>query len=138
MQERKLTSVSFHPIHMHTNHFQIVDFEFSSPVVENREVLFRIGEWRDTIPVMDGLKVTVRFLTDKYTGIVPTHCQVASHQDQGMVRLAKIINEADLGDNGRMRIFTTVINDYTDPTKNQLGGVDSTEVSITSIYLMKL
>ena len=134
VQQRTLSSVSFHPIHMHTNHFQIIDFSYSTDTGSNEDVLFRRGEWRDTIPVVDGLSVTVRFLLDRFTGVVPTHCQVAGHQDQGMMRLARIVEESELTDD-QLRVLTTTINDYTTAPQNKLGGTDTTEVKYCIICL---
>jgi len=67
-----------HPIHIHVNHFQIV---------EGNEYVSggwgQLGDWRDVIPAM-GL-TRMRFQTDKYTGAVMIHCHLLYHEDKGMM-----------------------------------------------------
>ena len=92
--EANLTSTAFHPLHMHVNHFQVVDYEYSGSRPDM--VLFRVGEYRDTVPLISGLKVRVRFFLDSFTGAVLSHCHVAHHADQGMVRLQYIAEDDDL------------------------------------------
>ena len=92
--EANITSTAFHPLHMHVNHYQIVDYEYSGSRPEM--LLFRVGEFRDTVPLISGLKVTVRFYLDRYTGVALSHCHVAHHADQGMMRMQYIADDSDL------------------------------------------
>lgn len=130
MQQRGFASSGWHPVHMHVNHFQIVDYQFGYEGEDqiNEKLLFRRGEWRDVLPIMDGLHITVRFRVENYTGPILTHCQLPRHQDQGMIRLARVVSEEEVPE-GFYLAKTIAINDHEQAPENLLGGYFSTDVS---------
>lgn len=88
-----------HPLHVHVNHFQIIGYDPMNTQVSNRsspvrqsEVSqsrlerygIRLGDWRDTIPVLPGV-TTVRWRASDFSGEVVYHCHTASHEDLGMM-----------------------------------------------------
>ena len=93
--EVNISTTAFHPLHMHINHFQIIDWAYDGGEHPDL-VFFREGERRDTIPLVSGLKVTVRFYLDTYTGLALSHCHLAHHADKGMMRLQYIADDSDL------------------------------------------
>ena len=51
-----------------------------------------VGDWRDTVVVPVGGKVTLRMNLTDFTGIFPFHCHVTAHQDLGMMMFVQIVN----------------------------------------------
>ena len=85
------TSNSAHPIHIHVNPFQVV--EFFDPHKMAQPITFTPEEaiWRDTIvvPPNNGhVKFRTRFLT--YHGTYVMHCHILIHEDVGMMVNVKV------------------------------------------------
>jgi suppressor of ftsI len=77
-----------HPFHIHGTHYQItnkmLDFDPDN-------ILYELGEWRDTIPLYD-THVRIRFTPRRHMlGNIMTHCHVASHADAGMAQLVQVV-----------------------------------------------
>ncbi|DAZ95716.1 TPA: hypothetical protein N0F65_007122 [Lagenidium giganteum] len=78
-----------HPFHMHGTHFQI---SLPDMGLDPDEVLFRRGEWRDTIPLFKST-IGIRFTPRSHMiGRILTHCHVASHADNGMGQLVQVLS----------------------------------------------
>ena len=76
-------SAGNHPFHVHVNPFQVVSID--GIVARGYSVLdVRVGEWRDTIPLWLGGRVTLRFRPDRFTGRALIHCHMIPHVDLGM------------------------------------------------------
>jgi len=98
-----------HPFHVHAHHMQVVSFEptnrASSDVIPGAEQsgasaalitadddLFRIGQWRDVVPSLDG-EMVLRFRVDSAPddsggrggGATVLHCHTLEHEDRGMM-----------------------------------------------------
>jgi suppressor of ftsI len=87
-----------HPTHIHVNHMQIVNDvvlgdEQSDKSFFSNNPAYRVGEWRDTIYVMSGRGLSVRFRTDTFTGKIPMHCHYFMHSDKGMFVVMEILNQ---------------------------------------------
>ena len=108
--EANITSTAFHPLHMHVNHYQIIDWEYDGGSHPDL-VFFREGERRDTIPLISGLRVTVRFYLDSYTGLALSHCHLAHHADKGMMRLQYIADDDDLDARDHYKIRSIHLDD---------------------------
>ena len=72
-------SMMAHPMHIHTNPFQIVD---GSGVAESA--------WRDIVVVPAGGRVRVRMQYLDYTGNTFYHCHILDHEDLGMMAILGI------------------------------------------------
>ncbi len=73
-----------HPFHMHTNHFQIVDYDCQGDgkCVNND---YKVGDWRDTVIVPSPGYVTIRFIPRDFIGKNSMmHCHIFGHEDLGM------------------------------------------------------
>jgi FtsP/CotA-like multicopper oxidase with cupredoxin domain len=71
-----------HPMHIHTNPFQVV----------------RGGSWtgwKDTVLVKAGSRVAIRTAFRDFKGVSPYHCHILDHEDQGMMGTLEIAG-ADL------------------------------------------
>lgn len=66
-----------HPMHIHVNHFQIVEVDRIGGWGE-------IGDWRDTMPALTGA-AKVRYVLDGYGGNIMVHCHFLYHEDLGMM-----------------------------------------------------
>jgi len=73
-----------HPFHLHGHHLQIVSFTASDPSDSSWREYFSIGEWRDTLPTLDG-ELIVRFTASRHCGENVLHCHVLRHEDHGMM-----------------------------------------------------
>jgi FtsP/CotA-like multicopper oxidase with cupredoxin domain len=84
-----------HPFHLHVNHMQVIAFtptpmrmgmdmsmSMSSSMIDYTQ-FFTLGEWRDTLPSLDG-ELIVRF-TATYPGETIFHCHTLRHEDLGMM-----------------------------------------------------
>ena len=78
-----------HPIHLHTNHFQVVGV--SSPLGTDYSPDFRLGDWRDTVAVPAPGSVTLRFVARDFGGDTLLHCHTLVHEDVGMQMLVRIV-----------------------------------------------
>jgi FtsP/CotA-like multicopper oxidase with cupredoxin domain len=87
-----------HPMHLHVNHFQIVSVEPYGEdgnynerwQIDHSDFLWNVGEWRDTIPVVAGYRITIRFRTDTWWGPLIYHCHYLPHADRGMMTVMYI------------------------------------------------
>ena len=73
-----------HPLHIHVTHFQIVSFEATAGATQDTGSFFQIGDWRDTIPALDGM-MTIRFKAAAFPGETMLHCHFLRHEDLGMM-----------------------------------------------------
>lgn len=62
-----------HPHHQHINHFQLTN----SDAISNG-VLFRAGDWRDTVPLYATTPALVRFHIADFIGPMVVHCHSMS------------------------------------------------------------
>ena len=99
-----ITSTSFHPYHLHVNHFQIVDYSYHGGKPDL--IMFKVGDRRDTVPTLAGMEITIRFFLHNYTGRALSHCHVSHHADLGMMRLQYIADDEDLGPEKSFRTKT--------------------------------
>ena len=79
-----------HPLHIHVNHFQLVSYTSLTNLL-NFSDWMTIGDWRDTVPALDGV-LKVRFAADTFAGEAVVHCHVLSHEDQGLMATFLIQN----------------------------------------------
>lgn len=70
-----------HPLHIHVNHFQIVSYSGADTV---RDHWFKVGDWRDVIPVLDG-NLKIRFIAADLSGETVMHCHILNHEDRGLM-----------------------------------------------------
>jgi FtsP/CotA-like multicopper oxidase with cupredoxin domain/peroxiredoxin len=76
-----------HPFHIHVNPFQVVQCEdLATHQVTKRD------EWRDTVVVEPGKKLTVRMRFRDFSGKTVLHCHTLDHEDQGMMRTIHIVD----------------------------------------------
>jgi FtsP/CotA-like multicopper oxidase with cupredoxin domain len=68
-----------HPMHVHTNPFQIVQSDGSA-----------IPAWKDTVLVRTGRRVRMRTRFDAFTGLAVYHCHILDHEDMGMMGTLRI------------------------------------------------
>lgn len=107
--EVNISTTGFHPLHMHINHFQIINWQYNGETPDT--VLFREGEFRDTVPLISGLSVTVRFFLDTYTGAALSHCHVAHHADKGMMRMQYIADDDEIDFRNNVRVRSLYLDD---------------------------
>ena len=76
-----------HPFHMHVNPFQVVAIG-----TESNETLLgiRVGEYRDTLPLLAFARITIRFAPNRFTGRALLHCHLIPHVDLGMAAVVNI------------------------------------------------
>ena len=65
-----------HPFHIHTNAFQVVSENDSSP---------RFQAWRDIVNVPMGGSVRIRIPFQDFPGRTVYHCHILDHEDLGMM-----------------------------------------------------
>jgi FtsP/CotA-like multicopper oxidase with cupredoxin domain len=94
--------IGVHPTHVHLNHMQIVsdialeDTQWTTDKSYfTNNPAYRVGEWRDTVHVMPGRGLSVRFRTDTFTGKIPMHCHYFVHSDKGMFVILEILNDEE-------------------------------------------
>lgn len=68
-----------HPMHVHTNPFQIVQSDGSATPA-----------WKDTVLVRAGRRMRVRTRFDDFTGLAVYHCHILDHEDMGMMGTLRI------------------------------------------------
>jgi hypothetical protein len=74
-----------HPLHVHVNHFQIMAYTpLDAATSQTFTDYFQIGEWRDTVPALDG-ELVVRFRAADFPGETILHCHLLRHEDLGMM-----------------------------------------------------
>jgi len=78
-----------HPFHMHVNPFQIIAINGGTTATMG----VRVGEYRDTIPLMMSGKYTIRFVPKRYIGRVLIHCHMIPHVDLGMAAVGQIVEK---------------------------------------------
>ena len=72
-----------HPMHIHTNAFQIIQPDGSAQPA-----------WRDVVLVRAGDRVRVRMAFQDFTGKLMYHCHIFDHEDLGMMGVLEISAEA--------------------------------------------
>lgn len=86
-----------HPFHFHVNHFQFLSFiprpngVHAHHVDQLRSFGIWPGQWRDTIPILDG-ETIIRWRAADYHGEILYHCHMLSHEDRGMMSSYFIIH----------------------------------------------
>jgi FtsP/CotA-like multicopper oxidase with cupredoxin domain len=89
------TQLAVHPIHIHTNNFQIInDTQVAWSQFDTFSVHYT-GTWRDVIYSVFERNVTVRIRPDRYIGFIPIHCHYLIHSDRGMMREIEILPNTD-------------------------------------------
>ena len=73
-----------HPMHIHVNHFQVVAYTPNTGGQALADYSMVLGEWRDTIPALDGV-FRIRFVANTYAGETVMHCHVLTHEDKGLM-----------------------------------------------------
>lgn len=77
-----------HPIHFHTNHFQIIAVTDANGTDKSNSEEFlrwgRVGDFRDSLPTIE-YDTTIRFFLDSYGGLIMMHCHFLKHEDFGMM-----------------------------------------------------
>lgn len=81
-----------HPFHIHVNPFELVRIENT-----RTNVAFDVGEWRDTVAVEPGKKVTIRLRFRDFPGKTVFHCHTLDHEDQGMMSTFEIVDPSGKG-----------------------------------------
>eukprot|EP00656_Telonema_subtile_P024985 TRINITY_DN27123_c0_g1_i1.p1 TRINITY_DN27123_c0_g1~~TRINITY_DN27123_c0_g1_i1.p1 ORF type:complete len:512 (-),score=96.87 TRINITY_DN27123_c0_g1_i1:34-1569(-) len=76
-----------HPFHLHVNPFQVVSIG-----TEPDDILLgiKVGEYRDTLPLISFARLVIRFVPDRFTGRVLFHCHLTPHVDLGMAAVVNI------------------------------------------------
>ena len=82
--ESPLPELDTHPFHLHGHHLQIVSFTPRAPGDSSWHAHLTLGEWRDTLPTLDG-ELVVRFAASRHVGEQVMHCHVLRHEDRGMM-----------------------------------------------------
>ena len=77
------TMMMDHPMHIHTNAFQIIQPDGSAEPV-----------WRDVVLVRAGERVRVRMAFQDFTGKLMYHCHILDHEDLGMMGVLEISNQS--------------------------------------------
>lgn len=86
------TAVDSHPFHIHVNPFEVVQIEDVST-----KRIWKVHQWRDTISVDPGKRVTIRIRFRDFPGKTVFHCHTLDHEDQGMMRTLRIVDPARPG-----------------------------------------
>jgi len=68
------TTTMDHPMHLHTNPFQVIGEDGSAEAA-----------WRDIVLVKAGRQARFRVRFDDFTGKTVQHCHILDHEDQGMM-----------------------------------------------------
>lgn len=76
-----------HPFHIHVNPFQVVQIEN----IATGHVT-KVDEWRDTVVVEKGKRLTIRMRFRDFAGKTVVHCHTLDHEDQGMMRAIDIVD----------------------------------------------
>jgi hypothetical protein len=110
--EVTVTGANAHPFHVHVNPYQIT----AMPETSYSNGYFQIGDWHDTLLIADmgggrGGDVTVRMLTDTFTGKMVLHCHILAHEDEGMMAFIQID-----GSEGATLCLDTTTTTYTGTT----------------------
>jgi FtsP/CotA-like multicopper oxidase with cupredoxin domain/peroxiredoxin len=82
-----------HPFHIHVNPFQVVQIED----LTNKKVT-KVDEWRDTVVVETGKKLTIRMRFRDFPGKTVVHCHTLDHEDQGMMKTIQVVDPTSSGD----------------------------------------
>jgi FtsP/CotA-like multicopper oxidase with cupredoxin domain len=82
--------MSAHPLHIHTNPFQIVGVNGLDMSLPGAVDVIRVGEWRDTAPALVPKGITFRMRPTSFVGAVPLHCHIVQHEDLGMMALLSV------------------------------------------------
>lgn len=94
-----------HPFHPHVNHFQFIHFVprpdglHTHASVTLAEFGLWPGQWRDTIPILDGV-TTIRWRAADFKGEVVYHCHTLTHEDRGMMTTYLIVDEEGSSEEG--------------------------------------
>eukprot|EP00732_Lithocolla_globosa_P000121 Lithocolla_globosa_v1_NODE_23_length_9337_cov_35.312756.p2 type:complete len:684 gc:universal NODE_23_length_9337_cov_35.312756:2147-96(-) len=94
IQEWRVSGINEHPLHIHINHFQII--EFPSGFESN---YFRIGDWQDTANTLEppgvAEEMIIRFHVVDFIGPCVLHCHILPHEDRGMMAVVNITENYD-------------------------------------------
>ncbi|KAI8105692.1 hypothetical protein M9434_000274 [Picochlorum sp. BPE23] len=81
-----------HPLHLHTNPFQIIDLPSSAIRPWSRWTeYFEVGDYHDTLflPMVRGSSIPVRLQPGPYYGISVVHCHFLQHEDAGCMKVVE-------------------------------------------------
>jgi FtsP/CotA-like multicopper oxidase with cupredoxin domain len=74
-----------HTIHIHVNHFQIINHASGNNGEDDYLRYYgAAGDWRDTVPALEGY-VTTRYTLNQFEGEIVLHCHFLAHEDMGMM-----------------------------------------------------
>ena len=101
-------SILDHPLHIHTNPFQIVNvpINFSVPYMA------QIGDWRDSIaipptqPIGAHNNIRIRMPVIDFDGSYITHCHFLPHEDSGMIQYFDVVDKHDYHETNDVHIGT--------------------------------
>ena len=87
-----------HPIHVHVNDFQVVEYFDPTTGLRTGPDKFSIDNANAPAPTMYGDEtvvepgiLTIRTRFDEYTGLYVTHCHRLNHEDNGLMALINVI-----------------------------------------------
>lgn len=87
-----------HPIHVHVNDFQVVEYFDPNNGVHTGPNDFSVDNANAPVPKMDSDEnvtqpgiLTFRTRFDEYTGVYVTHCHRLNHEDNGLMALINVI-----------------------------------------------
>ena len=109
------TSTTVHPLHIHINHFQLINSSLNTLDSSRKNNWVDIpygyqeeGDWMDTLwgPGF------ITFKTDVFAGAVTIHCHILIHEDQGAMATALIRTGCsgdyhDVGESGSCQYHDT-------------------------------
>jgi FtsP/CotA-like multicopper oxidase with cupredoxin domain len=87
-----------HPIHVHVNDFQVIDYFDPTTGLRTGPDKFSIDNANAPAPMMQSDEtviepgiLTIRTRFDEYTGLYVTHCHRLNHEDNGLMALINVI-----------------------------------------------
>jgi FtsP/CotA-like multicopper oxidase with cupredoxin domain len=87
-----------HPIHVHVNDFQVVEYFDPTTGLRTGPDKFSIDNANAPVPTMHGDEsvidpgiLTIRTRFDEYTGLYVMHCHRLNHEDNGLMALINVI-----------------------------------------------
>jgi FtsP/CotA-like multicopper oxidase with cupredoxin domain len=87
-----------HPIHVHVNDFQVIDYFDPTTGLRTGPDQFSIDNANAPAPTMQSDEIviepgilTIRTRFDEYTGLYVTHCHRLNHEDNGLMALINVI-----------------------------------------------
>lgn len=100
--EWTFTNTAMHPLHLHVNHFQIIELKAGPQMIMNS--FFEIGDYHDTLhtpfaqgtypqvpspEALIGSSMVLRVQPGPFTGYTVLHCHFLQHEDMGCMKVVK-------------------------------------------------